>query len=89
MHIRRLRGIRAVHEESKPSTPLGPGTPVSPHAAAERIGIGPVGRWYTATLQYLEEQEALEPNARTGNAAAAGEPRYVLGERGPKLLEDV
>jgi hypothetical protein len=31
----------------------------------------------------------LEPNWRTGNAAAVGEARYVLGERGLKLLEEV
>jgi hypothetical protein len=47
-----------------------------------------VGHRYAATLAYLEEHGALEPNWRTGNAAV-GEPRYVLGERGLKLLEEV
>jgi hypothetical protein len=81
-----LRGVKDLHEEHNPGEPLSPGTPVAPHAAAERIGISPVGRWYAATLKYLEEEGALELNARTGNAV--GEPRYVLGERAPELLED-
>jgi hypothetical protein len=84
-----LRGVKAVHEENNPGRPLCPGVPVRPHVAAERIGISPVGHRYAATLAYLEEQGALELNWRTGNAAAVGEPRYVLGERGLKLLEEV
>jgi hypothetical protein len=83
-----LRGVKAVHEENNPGRRLCPGTPVLPHAAAERIGISPVGNRYAVTLAYVEEQGALEPNWRTGNAAV-GEPRYVLGERGLKLNEDV
>ena len=75
-----LRGVKKLHEEHNPGKPLSPGTPVAPHAAAERIGISPVGRWYAAAVEYLEEQGALEPNPRTGNVV--GEPRYVLGERG-------
>ena len=47
-----------------------------------------MGHRYAATLAYLQEQGALELNWRTGNAAV-GEPRYVLGERGLKLLEEV
>jgi hypothetical protein len=31
-----LRGVKELHEEHNPSTPLIPGTPVAPHAAAER-----------------------------------------------------
>jgi len=84
-----LQGVRAVHEENNPGRPLCPGVPVLPHVAAERIGISPVGHRYAATLAYLQEQGALEPNWRTGNAAAVEEPRYVLGERGLKLLEEV
>ena len=80
-----LRGVKEVHEEQNPGAPLSPGTPVSPHAAAERIGISPVGRWYAAAVEYLEEQGALEPTPRTGRVA--GQPRYVLGERGPELME--
>jgi hypothetical protein len=80
-----LRGLKELHEEQNPSTPLVPGTPVAPHAAAERIGISPVGRWYAAALEYLEEEGALEPNVRPGDVL--GDPRYVLGERGPELLE--
>jgi hypothetical protein len=83
-----LRGVKAVHEENNPGRPLGPGVPVRPHAAAERVGISPVGHRYAAVLAYLEEQGALEPNWRTGNATVR-EPRYVLGERGLKLLEEV
>ena len=74
-----------MHEEQYPSTPLSPGTPVAPHAAAEHIGISPVGRWYAAVLEYLEEEGALKPNLRTGDVE--GDPRYVLGERGLELLE--
>jgi hypothetical protein len=81
-----LRGIKELHEEQNPSTPLVPGTPVAPHAAAERIGISPVGRWYAAALEYLEEEGALEPNVRASDVVL-GDPRYVLGERGPELLE--
>jgi hypothetical protein len=65
-----MRGVKAVHEENNPGRPLCPGAPVRPHVAAERIGISPVGHRYAATLAYLEEQGALEPNWRTGNAAA-------------------
>jgi hypothetical protein len=82
-----LRGVKELHEEQNPNTPLSPGTPVAPHAAAEHIGISPVGRWYAAALKYLEEEGALDPNPRPGNAV--GQARYVLGERGPELLEDM
>jgi hypothetical protein len=82
-----LRGVQELHEEQNPNTPLSPGTPVAPHAAAEHIGISPVGRWYAAALKYLEEEGALDPNPRPGNAV--GQARYVLGERGPELLEDM
>jgi hypothetical protein len=79
-----LRGVKELHEEQNPNTPLSPGTPVAPHAAAEHIGISPVGRWYAAALK---EEGALDPNPRPGNAV--GQARYVLGERGPELLEDM
>jgi hypothetical protein len=81
-----LRGVKEVHEEQNPGAPLSPGTPVSPHAAAEHIGISPVGRWYAAALEYLEEEGALESNVRAGKEVV-GESRYVLGERAPELLE--
>jgi hypothetical protein len=83
-----LRGVKEFHEEHNPSEPLVPGTPVAPHAAAERIGISPVGRWYAAALAYLEEEGALEPNVRPGKVVV-GDARYVLGERAPELLEGV
>ena len=80
-----LRGVKELHEEHTPSALLVPGTPVAPHAAAEHIGISPVGRWYAAAVKYLEEEGALELNQRTDNAV--GQARYVLGERGLELLE--
>ena len=82
-----LRGVKEVHEGQNPGAPLSPGTPVSPHAAAERIGISPVGRWYAAALEYLEEEGALESNVRAGGKVVVGDARYVLGERAPELLE--
>jgi hypothetical protein len=66
--------------------------PVAPHIAAQRIGLSPIGHWYAEALEHLEEEGALEPNPRgagnTGNNVV-GEPRYVLGERGPELIGDV
>jgi len=82
-----LRGVKELHEEHNPNTTLSPGTPVAPHAAAEHIGVSPIGRWYAAALEYLEEEGALGPNPRTANAVR--QARYVLGERGPELLEDM
>jgi hypothetical protein len=82
-----LRGIKELHEEQNPSEPLIPGIPVAPHAAAERIGISPVGRWYAAALEYLEEEGALELNVRPSDVM--GDPRYVLGTRGPELMVGV
>jgi hypothetical protein len=81
-----LRGVKVLHEEHHPSEPLAPGTPVAPHAAAQRIGISPVGRWYAAALKHLEEEGALELNVRPGDEVLGGS-LYVLGERGPELLE--
>ncbi len=81
-----LRGVKELHEEQNPGAPLSPGTPIAPHVAAERIGISPVGRWYAAALEYLEEEGALERNGRPGKAVV-WDPRYVLGERAPELLE--
>jgi hypothetical protein len=81
-----LRGLKEVHEEQNPSEALVSGTPVAPHAAAERIGISPVGRWYAAVLEYLEEEGALEANVRPSEDVL-GYSRYVLGARGPELLE--
>ena len=63
-----LRGVKDVHEEHTPNEPLVPVTPVAPHAAAEQIGISPVGRWYAAALKYLEEEWALKPNLCTGES---------------------
>jgi hypothetical protein len=80
-----LRGVKELHEEQNPSTPLVPGQPVAPHAAAQRIGISPVGRWHASALEDLEEEGALEPNVRPGDVL--GDSQYVLGERGPELLE--
>ena len=82
-----LRGVKEFHEEHNPSEPLIPGMPVAPHAAAERIGISPVGRWYAAALEYLEKEGALKPNLRTTGYDIVGGSRYVLGERGPVLME--
>ena len=81
-----LRRVKELHEEHTPSEPLVPGIPVAPHAAAEHIGISPIGHWYAAAVKYLEEEGMLELNQRTDNAV--GQARYVLGERGPELLED-
>jgi hypothetical protein len=81
-----LRGVKELHEEQNPSTPLVWGTPVAPHAAAQRIGISPIGRRYAAVLEYLAEEGALEASVRPGDDVS-GDSRYVLGERGPELLE--
>jgi hypothetical protein len=81
-----LRAVKELHEEQNPGEPLSPGAPVATHVAAEHIGISPVGRWYAAAVEYLQEEGALELNQRTDNAV--GQARYVLGERGPELLED-
>jgi hypothetical protein len=80
-----LRAVKELHEEHNPGEPLSPGAPVASHVAAERIGISPVGRWYAAAVQYLEEQGALEPTPRSSNVVGA--PRYVLGERAPEFME--
>jgi hypothetical protein len=80
-----LRGVKELHEEHNPGELLSPGAPVAPNVAAEHIGISPVGRWYAAAVEYLEEQGALEPTPRAGNVVGA--PRYVLGERAPELME--
>ena len=45
-----LRGVKELHEEHNPSEPLRPGTLVALHAAAEHIGISPVGRWYATAV---------------------------------------
>jgi len=82
-----LRGVKAVHEENNPGAPLRPGTPVCPHAAAERIGISPVGRWYAAVLAYLVEEGALEPNAKARPGDVGGNPLYVLGENALGMME--
>jgi hypothetical protein len=83
-----LRGVKAVHEENNPDTPLGPGTPVRPHAAAERIGISPVGRRYAEVLAYLVEEGALEPNgARAILGEVVGDHLYVLGENAAGMTE--
>jgi hypothetical protein len=81
-----LRAVKELHEEQNPGEPLSPGAPVATHVAAEHIGISPVGRWYAAAVEYLQEEGALELNQRTDNAVR--QARYVLGERGPELLED-
>jgi hypothetical protein len=38
-----LRGGKELYEEQNLSELLSPGIPIAPHAAAERIGISPVG----------------------------------------------
>ena len=83
-----LRGVKTVHEEKNPGTPLGPGTPVCPNVAAERIGISPVGRWYAATLAYLVEQGALEHNAKAPPGDGVKNPLYTLGENAPGMMQE-
>ena len=83
-----LRGVKAVHHERENPGALGPGTPVCPHAAAERIGIRPVGRWYAATLAYLVEEGALEHNAQARPDDAGGTPLYALGENAQGMMRE-
>ncbi len=83
-----LLGVKAVHEENNPGRPLGPGAPVRPHVAAERIGISPVGNRYAATLAYLVEERALEPNARANPGKVVGDQLYVLGENAPEKMQE-
>ncbi len=84
-----LRGVKAVHERENPGAPLGPGTPVCPHAAAERIGISPVGRWYATTLAYLVEEGALEHNAKAKHPGdAVGKPLYAFGENAQAMMRE-
>jgi hypothetical protein len=80
-------GVKAVHEENNPGRPLCPGVPVRPHVAAERIGISPVGHRYAATLAYLVEEKALEPNARTIPSEVIGDQLHVLGENATGMTE--
>jgi hypothetical protein len=61
-------------EENERAEPLSPVTPVGPHAATERVGICPVGRWYAAALKDLEEEWALKPNMGPGGVIV-GNPR--------------
>ena len=84
-----LRGVKAVHEENNPGRPLCPEAPVRPHVAAERIGISPVGHRYAATLAYLVEERALEPNnARANPGEVLGDQLYVLGENAPQIMQE-
>ncbi len=66
-----LRGVKELHEEHHPSEPLIPGTPVAPHAAAERIGINLVVRWYAA-LEYRKSAIGVETEPAYGDVV--GEP---------------
>jgi hypothetical protein len=83
-----LRGVKAGHEENNPGRPLCPGAPVRPHVAAERIGISPVGHRYAATLAYLVEERALEPNARANPGEVVGDQLYVLKENAPEIMQE-
>ena len=85
-----LRGVKAVHEENNPGRPLCPGAPVRLlHVAAERIRISPVGHRYAATLAYLVEERALEPNnARANPGEVVGDQLYVLGENAPEIMQE-
>ena len=83
-----LRGVKAVHEENNPGRPLCPEAPVRPHVAAERIGISPVGHRYAATLAYLVEERALEPNARANPGEVVGDQLYVLAENAPQIMQE-
>ena len=84
-----LRGVKAVHEEeTNPGRPLCPGAPVRPHVAAERIGISPVGHRYAATLAYLVEERALEPNTRADPGEVVGDQLYVLGENALEIMQE-
>ena len=82
-----MRRVKAVHEENNLGRPLCPGAPVRLHVAAERIGISPVGHRYAATLAYLVEERALEPNARANPGEVVGEQLYVLGENAPEIMQ--
>ena len=77
-----------MHEENNLGRPLCPGAPVRLlHVAAERIGISPVGYRYAATLTYLVEERALEPNARANPGEVVGDQLYVLGENAPEIMQ--
>ncbi len=84
-----LRGVKAVHEENNPGAPLRAGTPACPHAAAERIGISPVGRWYAATLAYLVEEGALALRSKEETIpGGVGDRLYVLGENAAGMMKE-
>ena len=46
-----------------------------------------MGNRYAATLAYLVEERALEPNARANPGEVVGDQLYVLGENAPEIMQ--
>ena len=83
-----LRTAREVHVERHGATTFTPGTHVPLEPAAERLGIGPGGRRYGAAIEVLEEDEgAIERDESARYQVGNG--RYLVAERGLKMLREV
>jgi hypothetical protein len=80
-----LRGMRELHKEHNPSEPLSPGTPVAPQRPPNASGSALLGA-RTRRRQGPWRRKALQPNMRPGGDVK-GDLRYVLGARGPDLME--
>jgi hypothetical protein len=80
--MRLLRAIEEEHSERREGQPLQALTPVVPEAAAPRVGLE--GERYEEAARWLEEQNAIEGDERTGDVG--GKRMYLITSRGVEML---
>lgn len=84
--VRLLRAIEEEYAERRDGQPLQAYTPVVPAAAAQRIGSGLVHERYEAAVRWLEEQNAIEADERSGDVG--GKRMYLITPRGIEMLSE-
>jgi hypothetical protein len=81
-----LRAMEEEHAERREGQPLQANTPVIPEALARRVGLSSTHERFDAAVGWLEEQNAIEWDERSGEVA--GKRQYLLTGRGLEMLRE-
>lgn len=84
--MRLLQAMQEEHAERREGQPLQANTPVIPEAVARRVGLSPSHECFDAAVRWLEEQNAIEWDERSGEVA--GKRLYLLTGRGLEMLRE-
>jgi hypothetical protein len=81
-----LRAMEEEHAERREGQPLQANTSVIPEALARRVGLSPRHERFDAAVGWLEEQNVIEWDERSGEVAS--KRLYLLTGRGLEMLRE-